>query len=72
MDVCSELSRIAHQVYMCTRRGVWIITRVVDYGEPVDMWLNKRLYYYMRQVLPRWFFPWMFERKLQQIFDHDK
>ncbi|KAI6174785.1 Dimethylaniline monooxygenase [N-oxide-forming] [Aphelenchoides bicaudatus] len=72
MDICSELARIAYQVYMCTRRGVWIITRVVDEGVPVDMWINKRINHYLRQVLPAKFYPWMFERKLQQIFDHDK
>jgi dimethylaniline monooxygenase (N-oxide forming) len=72
MDVCSELSRLANQVYMCTRRGVWIVTKVIDYGLPIDMWLNRRIHTYARKIIPPAIFGWLFERKIQQIFDHDK
>ncbi|KAI6227381.1 Dimethylaniline monooxygenase [N-oxide-forming] [Aphelenchoides fujianensis] len=72
LDVACELGRLAKQVYLSTRRGVWVCTKVVDYGLPLDLWLNRRINFYLRKVMPDWFYPWLLERKLQQTFDHDK
>ncbi|KAI6222249.1 Dimethylaniline monooxygenase [N-oxide-forming] 5 [Aphelenchoides besseyi] len=72
LDIACELGRVAKQVYLSTRRGVWVCTKVVDYGTPLDLWLNRRINTYLRLVLPSWVYPWLLERKLQKTFDHDK
>lgn len=72
MDVSCELSRIAKQVYLSTRNGCWVTPKLTDYGYPFDMWLKTRYHYYIQQYTPEWFFPYLFERKLQKVFDHDK
>ena len=35
-DLCVELSRVAKQVYLVTRRGAWLMRRLVDQGLPAD------------------------------------
>lgn len=35
-DVAVELSHVAYQVYLSTRRGSWICSRLYDNGAPID------------------------------------
>ncbi|KAK3087078.1 hypothetical protein FSP39_001367 [Pinctada imbricata] len=48
-DAAVELSRVASQVYLSTRRGSWIINRVAENGYPIDMGLSK----FLRSVIQR-------------------
>lgn len=36
LDIAVELSRHAKQVYLCSRRGAWIVNRIIN-GKPLDM-----------------------------------
>ncbi|XP_043076185.1 flavin-containing monooxygenase 5-like [Puntigrus tetrazona] len=69
-DIAVELSRMAKQVYLSTRRGSWIVNRVGNKGVPSDMVLKKRAL--------NWFLGWMpaecsnkwREKQLNKRFDH--
>ena len=43
-DIAVELSRHAKQVYLSTRRGAWVFSRLADGGLPVDMSFNTRFF----------------------------
>uniref|UniRef100_A0A673K5T6 Flavin-containing monooxygenase n=1 Tax=Sinocyclocheilus rhinocerous TaxID=307959 RepID=A0A673K5T6_9TELE len=51
-DIAVELSRMAKQVYLSTRRGSWILNRVGDKGVPTDMLFNNRMNGWLSQLLP--------------------
>ncbi|VDM40357.1 unnamed protein product [Toxocara canis] len=70
-DVAVELSRIAKEVYLVTRRGTWVFNRIFDYGVPLDIDLNSRYKLMLKDVLPSNFSNWFMERKLQRRFDHE-
>ncbi|XP_068175690.1 flavin-containing monooxygenase 5-like [Antennarius striatus] len=68
-DISVELSRVAKQVYLSTRRGAWIINRVGDTGLPLDLLFN-RVVNAARMILPFGVFCGLGERQLNQRFDH--
>ncbi|CAB3406826.1 unnamed protein product [Caenorhabditis bovis] len=70
-DVAVELSRIAKQVYLVTRRGTWVFNRIYDYGQPVDLALNRKFLTDIHRVLPEWVSNALMERKLNKRFDHN-
>ena len=45
------MSRHAKQVYLSTRRGAWVFSRLADGGYPVDMWFNSRFFGYLPRTL---------------------
>ncbi|CAJ0584989.1 unnamed protein product, partial [Mesorhabditis spiculigera] len=71
-DIAVELSRIAKQVYLVTRRGTWVFNRIFDYGEPFDFVVGTRAANYLRGVVPTKMSTWFLESKLQHRFDHEK
>ncbi|XP_026200863.1 dimethylaniline monooxygenase [N-oxide-forming] 5 isoform X4 [Anabas testudineus] len=68
-DLAVELSRVAKQVYLSTRRGAWILNRVGDNGLPLDL-LFDRSFNFFWKILPYGFFCSLGERRLNQRFDH--
>ncbi|KAH7691348.1 Protein FMO-1, partial [Aphelenchoides avenae] len=68
MDVTVELSRVAEQVYLSTRRGAYIINRVDDYGRPYDLALT-RFNAVVESLAPEYFSSQK-HRKIQKRFDH--
>lgn len=50
VDVAVELSRVAKQVYLSTRRGAWLLNKIADYGLPFDMFLNSRIFRALNKV----------------------
>ncbi|XP_051731789.1 si:dkey-239i20.2 isoform X21 [Ctenopharyngodon idella] len=68
-DIAVELSRMAKQVYLSTRKGSWILNRVGDNGVPLDM-INNRMRGWIFQMLPVGFINNMREKKLNKRFDH--
>ncbi|XP_051731798.1 si:dkey-239i20.2 isoform X27 [Ctenopharyngodon idella] len=68
-DIAVELSRMAKQVYLSTRKGSWIQNRVGDNGVPSDMFKN-RMRGWIFQMLPVGFINNMREKKLNKRFDH--
>ncbi|KAF1753859.1 hypothetical protein GCK72_020416 [Caenorhabditis remanei] len=71
-DCAVELSRVAKQVYLVTRRGSWVYNRLFDRGEPVDMVFNTKFQMLFSQVVPTPILNWSFERLLNRRFDHAK
>ncbi|CAI2351121.1 unnamed protein product [Caenorhabditis sp. 36 PRJEB53466] len=69
-DVAVELSRIAKQVYLVTRRGTWIFNRIFDYGKPIDIVMNRKVFSDIRGVVPEWLSNTVVEAKLNMRFDH--
>uniref|UniRef100_A0A1I7TM90 Flavin-containing monooxygenase n=1 Tax=Caenorhabditis tropicalis TaxID=1561998 RepID=A0A1I7TM90_9PELO len=71
-DCAVELSRVAKQVYLVTRRGSWIFNRLFDRGEPVDMVFNSKFQMFLSQTIPPPLVNWNFERILNLRFDHER
>ncbi|XP_076090536.1 flavin-containing monooxygenase 5-like isoform X2 [Mytilus galloprovincialis] len=69
-DMAVELSRVASQVFISTRRGSWIFNRIADNGMPVDMIGLKRSVLKIRKLLPPYFFDNMMENQVNKRFDH--
>ncbi|XP_059369092.1 dimethylaniline monooxygenase [N-oxide-forming] 5 [Carassius carassius] len=69
-DIAVELSRMAKQVYLSTRRGSWILNRVGEKGVPSDMLLNNRMSNWLIQMLPVGFINNFGEKQLNKRFNH--
>uniref|UniRef100_A0A673K5S6 Flavin-containing monooxygenase n=1 Tax=Sinocyclocheilus rhinocerous TaxID=307959 RepID=A0A673K5S6_9TELE len=66
-DIAVELSRMAKQVYLSTRRGSWILNRVGDKGVPFDMIFNKRAQLFLRLLSVGFLNKWR-EKQLNKRF----
>ncbi|XP_048064530.1 flavin-containing monooxygenase 5-like isoform X6 [Megalobrama amblycephala] len=69
-DIAVELSRMAKQVYLSTRKGSWILNRVGDNGLPSDMMFRNRMRAWINQMLPVGFINNVREKQLNKRFDH--
>ncbi|KAE8611386.1 hypothetical protein XENTR_v10012432 [Xenopus tropicalis] len=69
-DIAVELSRIAKQVFLSTRRGAWIVNRVSKNGYPLDI-LKSRFVYLLNKALPSSLTNYMAENAVNQRFNHD-
>ncbi|KAK0400086.1 hypothetical protein QR680_003348 [Steinernema hermaphroditum] len=69
-DVAVELSRLAKQVYLVTRRGTWVFNRIYDYGMPFDLSLNTRMKFILRDIVPERISEAYVIARLQKRFDH--
>ncbi|KAI6221933.1 Dimethylaniline monooxygenase [N-oxide-forming] [Aphelenchoides fujianensis] len=70
VDIACELSRVADQVYLSTRRGAWILVKTFDGAYPMDLWYNRRIHVWLKHALPR-LFVWVAHRRFNQEIDHD-
>ncbi|GMS92644.1 hypothetical protein PENTCL1PPCAC_14819, partial [Pristionchus entomophagus] len=70
-DIATELSKIAKQVYLVTRRGTWLYNRVFDYGRPFDCTFNTRFFEIIRKIFPLWFINALLAWQLNRRFDHE-
>lgn len=71
-DLAVELSRIAKQTYLATRRGAWLFNRIFDYGEPFDLAFNRKILQHIRDLLPQWLVNTLVENKVNKRFDHER
>lgn len=69
-DVAVELSNIASQVYLSTRRGCWVIHRVGPKGRPLDITYMRRSWNVLFNLLPYPVVCYFVEREMNQRFDH--
>ncbi|XP_069088086.1 dimethylaniline monooxygenase [N-oxide-forming] 2-like isoform X1 [Pleurodeles waltl] len=69
-DLAVELSHTADKVFLSTRRGSWVMSRVYDRGYPWDMVFNTRFKNWFRNSLPTSIAIWMTNRKMNSWFDH--
>ncbi|KAG9465920.1 flavin-containing monooxygenase 5-like [Eleutherodactylus coqui] len=51
-DLAVEISAVAKQVYLSTRRGAWLWNRVFDSGFPLDIVLFTRFYAILQDAFP--------------------
>ncbi|XP_059531708.1 flavin-containing monooxygenase 2 isoform X2 [Myotis daubentonii] len=70
-DIAVELSKKASQVFISTRQGSWVLSRISDCGYPWDMVFHTRFRSMLRNVLPRAVQKWMLERQMNQWFHHE-
>lgn len=68
-DIAVDISRVAEQVYLSTRSGAWVVSRVAQGGLPLDVSLVSRLRELLATLFPSWFNKTL-ERKLNEQFDH--
>uniref|UniRef100_A0A8C6RXJ7 Flavin-containing monooxygenase n=1 Tax=Nannospalax galili TaxID=1026970 RepID=A0A8C6RXJ7_NANGA len=50
VDIAVELSRVAKQVFLSTRRGSWILHRVWDNGYPMDSSFFTRFHHFLWKI----------------------
>ncbi|XP_022614783.1 dimethylaniline monooxygenase [N-oxide-forming] 5-like isoform X2 [Seriola dumerili] len=68
-DIAVDISRVAEKVYLSTRSGAWVVSRVGQGGLPADLVGTSRLHVMMQKLVPSWFNR-MLEKKLNEAFDH--
>ncbi|XP_028936792.1 flavin-containing monooxygenase 5-like [Ornithorhynchus anatinus] len=69
-DIAGELSRVAEQVYLSTRRGAWILHRVWEHGYPLDISFFTRVNHLLRKTLPSRLIDSHLEKILNSRFNH--
>ena len=70
-DLCVELSRVAKQVYLVTRRGTWLRRRLVDHGFPGDGIGSRISLNFLYKVLPLSFINGQMEKAASTWFNHE-
>ncbi|XP_071983185.1 flavin-containing monooxygenase 5-like isoform X2 [Engystomops pustulosus] len=70
VDLAVELSSVAKQVFLSTRRGTWLLNRVFDSGLPLDIVLFTRFFAIFQDAFPSLANSFL-ERKVNSRVDHD-
>ncbi|KAI0218819.1 Dimethylaniline monooxygenase [N-oxide-forming] 5 [Lamellibrachia satsuma] len=70
-DIVIDLSRIAKQVYMSTRRGAWIVKRIGGGGMPMDVIGMRRVIFDIMGRMPTRWLNSLTESFVNQSFDHE-
>ncbi|XP_043859052.1 flavin-containing monooxygenase 5-like [Dromiciops gliroides] len=70
VDVACDLSHVAKQVFLSTRRGSWIWNRIWDNGYPLDVALFTRYNNIINKCLGNSIINKLTEDKLNARFDH--
>ncbi|XP_029889586.1 dimethylaniline monooxygenase [N-oxide-forming] 3-like [Aquila chrysaetos chrysaetos] len=70
-DIAVELSAVASQVYLSSRSGSWVMSRVWDNGYPWDMLVITRFRTWLGNVLPRAISDWLYVRGMNRFFKHE-
>ncbi|KAM9324724.1 flavin-containing monooxygenase 5-like [Gastrophryne carolinensis] len=71
VDLVVELSAVAKQVFLSTRRGAWLLNRVYDNGYPFDILIFNRFYNALIGSFP-WLANIILERKSNARVDHER
>ncbi|XP_014700659.1 flavin-containing monooxygenase 2 [Equus asinus] len=69
-DIAVELSKKAAQVFISTRHGSWVMSRISEDGYPWDMIFHTRFSSMLRNVLPRTILKRMMDQQMNQWFNH--
>ncbi|KAG8192479.1 hypothetical protein JTE90_018006 [Oedothorax gibbosus] len=70
VDAAVEISTVAKQVYLTTRRGAWLFHRVGPDGRPYDQYFTTRGLDVLGKMVPFRVRCWFVERELNKRFDH--
>ncbi|XP_071343115.1 flavin-containing monooxygenase 5-like [Trachinotus anak] len=68
-DIAVDISRVAEKVYLSTRSGAWVVSRVGQGGLPADLVGTSRMHMMAQKLFPSWINR-MLEKKLNEAFDH--
>ncbi|XP_070688260.1 flavin-containing monooxygenase 5-like [Pempheris klunzingeri] len=68
-DIAVDISRVAEKVYLSTRSGAWVVSRVGQGGLPVDMLGTSRMNMMLQKLFPLWSAR-LLEKKVNNVFDH--
>ncbi|XP_066453385.1 dimethylaniline monooxygenase [N-oxide-forming] 2-like [Eleutherodactylus coqui] len=69
-DIAVEISAMAKQVYVSTRQGTWVISRIYHDGLPIDMSLSTRCYFWISSSLPAGLLHKLHAKQMGSWFDH--
>ncbi|XP_069825155.1 dimethylaniline monooxygenase [N-oxide-forming] 2-like [Dendropsophus ebraccatus] len=69
-DIAVELSHIAKQVYLSTRHGSWVVSRISLGGFPIDMTMSRRYTMWFMNLLPRMLAAKINEKIMSSWFNH--
>ncbi|XP_060083820.1 flavin-containing monooxygenase 5-like [Ylistrum balloti] len=69
-DVAVELSHVASQVLLSTRRGSWVLNRIGPNGVPIDMTFSRFLVFLSKNVFPASIMESLARSQLNRRFDH--
>ncbi|XP_074858694.1 dimethylaniline monooxygenase [N-oxide-forming] 2-like isoform X2 [Carettochelys insculpta] len=69
-DIAVEISRVAAQVFLSTRSGTWVISRISDRGFPVDLMYTTRFQNCLDRFLPSAIKSPLRLKILNKWFDH--
>ncbi|XP_075143221.1 dimethylaniline monooxygenase [N-oxide-forming] 2-like [Leptodactylus fuscus] len=69
-DISVELSYIAKQVYLSTRHGSWVVSRISRGGFPIDMTMSRRFAMGIKNLLPRILAAKISEKIMSSWFHH--
>ncbi|XP_010334439.3 flavin-containing monooxygenase 2 isoform X2 [Saimiri boliviensis] len=70
-DIAAELSKKAAQVFISTRHGTWVMSRISEDGYPWDSVFHTRFRSMLRNVLPQTVVKWMIEQQMNRWFNHE-
>nr|XP_020670364.1 dimethylaniline monooxygenase [N-oxide-forming] 3-like [Pogona vitticeps] len=70
-DIAVELSNIASQVYLSSRSGSWVMSRVWEKGYPWDMLVITRFETFLRNALPQAISDWLYVKQMNRWFKHE-
>ncbi|NXA34150.1 FMO3 monooxygenase, partial [Eudromia elegans] len=70
-DIAVELSTVASQVYLSSRSGSWVMSRVWKDGYPWDMKTVTRFQTWLGTILPRALSDWLYVRRMNWPFKHE-
>ncbi|XP_077878425.1 flavin-containing monooxygenase 1 isoform X1 [Ictidomys tridecemlineatus] len=69
-DIAVEASHLAKKVFLSTTGGAWVMSRISDSGNPMDMVFTTRFHNMFRNALPTPIVSWLLARKMNSWFDH--
>ncbi|KAM8930624.1 dimethylaniline monooxygenase [N-oxide-forming] 2-like [Pelodytes ibericus] len=69
-DIAAEISGTAKQVFLSTRQGTWVLSRLSNHGYPIDMTFSTRCFFWINNALPSGLRAKATEKHMSRWFDH--
>nr|XP_033817193.1 dimethylaniline monooxygenase [N-oxide-forming] 2-like [Geotrypetes seraphini]XP_033817194.1 dimethylaniline monooxygenase [N-oxide-forming] 2-like [Geotrypetes seraphini]XP_033817195.1 dimethylaniline monooxygenase [N-oxide-forming] 2-like [Geotrypetes seraphini]XP_033817196.1 dimethylaniline monooxygenase [N-oxide-forming] 2-like [Geotrypetes seraphini]XP_033817197.1 dimethylaniline monooxygenase [N-oxide-forming] 2-like [Geotrypetes seraphini]XP_033817198.1 dimethylaniline monooxygenase len=69
-DIATELSHTASEVFLSTRRGIWVLNRIFGNGYPWDIIHLTRVKNWIRNFLPPAIKKWLEAKSFNRWFNH--
>ncbi|XP_060088584.1 dimethylaniline monooxygenase [N-oxide-forming] 4-like [Heteronotia binoei] len=70
-DIAAEVSRTAAKVFLSTRSGTWVLSRISDAGWPFDMVFTNRFMNFIRKLVPAGISKRMLAKIFGRWFSHE-